>query len=19
MGRSGIWVGECYFIDQQHE
>ncbi|GKA26228.1 putative reverse transcriptase domain-containing protein, partial [Tanacetum coccineum] len=19
MGHSGIWVGECYFIDQQHE
>ncbi|GKF87247.1 hypothetical protein Tco_0258124, partial [Tanacetum coccineum] len=19
MGRSRIWVGECYFIDQQHE
>ncbi|GJR10570.1 hypothetical protein Tco_0793222 [Tanacetum coccineum] len=19
MGRSGIWVGECYIIDQQHE
>ncbi|GJT30821.1 hypothetical protein Tco_0911096, partial [Tanacetum coccineum] len=19
MGRSGIWVGECYFIDQQHK
>ncbi|GKA12402.1 hypothetical protein Tco_0691948 [Tanacetum coccineum] len=19
MGRSGIWVGECYFIDQQYE